>query len=458
MLIVRIGMLLVLLLSPARAEAATTPLTIFKRQATRAFQPSITVAYFPPARLVPLVPFILHILQITSLFIMVFKKTKTCSSEFDPFADENLEDDHPEAYRIFEYLGLNGQPLINERTELGYAQPVRIVAMMATVEETDEVAEGSTENDNGLQPPEGNIQAAPDNRQTQTSEEGQQAQTAQTSRDERPSSAAGGSSGQSTSETTQVTTAQPRQVRRSVFTRPPPGYYTRPRSPRSPTEHRRTPQAFFPPSRPLPRRRREPPRPTPLPEEPSQAVNSAPTAEEPIQVVNSAPVAEVEAAQQGVEVQEEVAAAVAEEEEVVNEEERDDASNWSSDWSDDEDAEAANPWIFTTHGNDSDESDWTSDYSLHGRPFFYDDSETDDLYEDDLTTESMLSTIPSPGLLIRDQFTQSSFPSEPSPSTTWALDEYLNDIEVYIRGSPLRNAPWRLEVPERPVLERRHSI
>ncbi|KAL5531854.1 hypothetical protein ACEPAF_5417 [Sanghuangporus sanghuang] len=275
------------------------------------------------------------------------------------------------------------------------------------------------------------------------------------SRDERPSSAAGGSSGQSASEATQRPAAQQQQVRRSVFTRPPPGYYTRPRSPRSPTEHRRTPQVFFPPSRPLPRRRREPQRPTPLPEEPSQAVNSTPTAEEPIQVVNSAPAAEVEAAQQGVEVEEEVAA---EEEEVVNEEERDDASNWSSDWSDDEDAEAANPWIFATHGNDSDESDWTSDYSLYGRPFFYEDSETGDLYEDDLTTESMLSTIPSPGLLVRDQFTQSSFPSEPSPSTTWALDEYLNDIEVYIRGSPLRNAPWRLEVPERPVLERRHSI
>ncbi|KAL5504527.1 hypothetical protein ACEPAH_7188 [Sanghuangporus vaninii] len=382
---------------------------------------------------------------------MVFKKTKACSSKFDPFADENLEDDYPEVYRILEYLGLDGQSLINERTKLGYAQPVRTVAMMATVEKTDEVAEGSTENNDGLQPPEGNIQAAPDNSQPQASDEGQQAQTAQILRSELPSTAVDGPSGQSASETTLVTTAQPRQVRRSVFTRPPPGYYTRPRSPLSPTERRRTPQVFFPPTRPLPRRRQEPQRPTPLPEEPTQAVNSAPTAEEPIQVVSSAPAAEVE-------VEVEAAAAMAEEEEVVNEEERDDASNWSSDWSDDEDAEAANPWIFTTHGNDSDESDWTSDYSLHGRSFFYVDSETDGLYEDDLTTESMLSTISSPGLLVRDQFTQSSLPSEPSPYTTWALDEYLNDVEVFIRGSPVRNAPWRLEVPERPVLERRHSI
>ncbi|OCB90945.1 Myo-inositol-1-phosphate synthase [Sanghuangporus baumii] len=383
------------------------------------------------------------------LFIMVFKKTKACSSKFDPFAGENLEDDHPEAYRILEYLGLNGQPLNTKKLELGYAQPVQIVTMMATVEETDEVAERTTENDNGLQPPEGNIQTAHDNRQPQTSDEGQQAQTAQISGSEHPSTAIDGPSGQSAPEATQGPNAQPRQVRRSVFTRPPPEYYTRPRRPPSPTEHRRIPQVFFPPNRPLPRRRQEPQRPTPPPEEPLQAVDSTPTTEVETteEVVVEEEVVE-ESAEEG----------AVEEEEVIDGEDRGDASNWSSDWSDDEDAEAANPWIFTTHGNDSDESDWTSDYSLHGRPFFYEDSETDDLYEDDLTTESMLSTIPSPGLLIRDQFTQSSFPSEPSPSTTWELDEYLNDIEVYIRGSPVRNAPWRLEVPERPILERRHSI
>ncbi|KAL5483069.1 hypothetical protein ACEPAI_8298 [Sanghuangporus weigelae] len=384
---------------------------------------------------------------------MVFKKPKACSSKFDPFADENLEDDHTEAYRILEYLGLNGQFLTAKNPELGYAQPVRIVAMMATVEETEEVAEGSTENDESLRPPEGNIHTALGNSEPQTPAESQQTETAENSTGEHPSTAAGGSNGQSASEVTQVTTDQPRQIRRSVFTRPPPEYYTRPRRPPSPIEHRRTPQVFFPPSRPLPRRRREPPRPTSPAEEPSQAVNSVPTAEELFQVMNSAPTAEVEAAQQEVEAEEEVA--VAEEEEAVNEEERDDASNWSSDWSDDEDAEDANPWMFTTHGYDSDESDWTEDYSLHGRSFFHDDSETDEV---DITMESMLSTIPSPGLLVRDQFTQSSFPSEPSPSTTWALDEYLDDIEVYIRGSPLRNAPWRLEVPERHVLERRHSI
>ncbi|KAL5504529.1 hypothetical protein ACEPAH_7190 [Sanghuangporus vaninii] len=389
---------------------------------------------------------------------MVFKKTKACSSKFDPFANENGGIVQQEAERMLQYLGLNGQSLKTRIIELGYTQPVQIVAMMATVAETDEVADGSTENNDGLQPPQGNIDTTTENSEPQTPDEGQQTQSAENSHDERPSGTADRSSGQSASEATQGPVAQQRQVRRSVFTRPPPGYYTRPRSPLSPTERRRTPQVFFPPTRPLPRRRQEPQRPTPLPEEPTQAVNSAPTAEEPIQVVSSAPTAEVEDAQQGVEVEEEAAAALAEEEEVVNEEERDDASNWSSDWSDDEDAEAANPWIFTTHGNDSDESDWTSDYSLHGRSFFYEDSETDDLYEDDLTTESMLSTISSPGLLVRDQFTQSSFPSEPSPYTTWALDEYLNDVEVFIRGSPVRNAPWRLEVPERPVLERRHSI
>ncbi|KAL5512528.1 hypothetical protein ACEPAG_3181 [Sanghuangporus baumii] len=383
---------------------------------------------------------------------MVFKKTKTCSSKFDPFEDENLANIRPEVYRILEYLGLDGQPLINERIELGYAQPVRIVAMMATVEETEEVAEGSAENDVGLRPPEGNIRTTLENSEPRTPAAGEQAQTVGSSRSERPSTAADGSSGQSASEATQGPTAQPRQVRRPVFT-VPPGYYTRPRRPPSPVEHWRTPQVFFPPSRPLPRRRREPQQPTPPGEEPPQAVNSAPTTEEPSQVVNSAPASEMEPAQDEVEVEEEIA--VAEEEEIANEEDRDDASNWSSDWSDDEDAEAVNPWMFTTHGNDSDDSDWTSDYSLHGRSFFHDDSETDEV---DITMESMLSTLPSPGLLVRDQFTQSSFPSEPSPSTTWALDEYLDDIEVYIRGSSPRNVPWMLEVPERPVLERRHSI
>ncbi|KAL5483067.1 hypothetical protein ACEPAI_8296 [Sanghuangporus weigelae] len=376
---------------------------------------------------------------------MVFKETKACSFKFNSFGHEDEEIIHREYEQMLEYLGQNGQPLTPQRNKLCYPRPVHIVAMMATVEETDEVAEGTIENNNGLRPPEGNIQAAPDNRQPQTPDEGQQTETAENSRGEHPSTTAGGFSGQPTSEATQGQTAQPRQVRRSVFTRPPPGYYTRPRSPPTPMEYRRTPQVFFPPSRPLPRRRWEPPRPTPLPEEPSQAVNSVPTVEELFQVLNSAPAPETEATQDEVEA----------EEEVVNEEERDDASNWSSDWSDDEDAEDANPWIFTTHSNDSDESDWTEDYSLHGRSFFHDDSETDEV---DITMESMLSTLPSPGLLVRDQLTQSSFPSEPSPSTTWALDEYLNDIEVYIRGSPTRNAPWRLEAPEMPVLERRHSI
>ncbi|KAL5512530.1 hypothetical protein ACEPAG_3183 [Sanghuangporus baumii] len=375
---------------------------------------------------------------------MVFKKTKACSSKFDLFVDENEGIVQREAEQVLQYLGQNGRPLNTQIIELGYTQPVYIVAMMATVEETEEVAEGSAENDVGLRPPEGNIRTTLENSEPRMPAAGEQAQTVGSSRSERPSTAVDRSSGQPTSEATQGSTAQPRQVRTSVFT-VPPDYHTRPRHPPSPIEHRRTPQVFFRPSRPLPRRRREPPRPTPLPEEPSQAVNSVPTAEELFQAMNSAPAAETRD-----EVEAEEEASVAEEEEVEK---------------------RRNEMMHPT-GRLTGPTTKTLRLSIRGclqrmemirmtriglRIIHSMDDPSFMTIPRRMRSTSVDSPV-SPGLLVRDQFTQSSFPSEPSPSTTWALDEYLDDIKVHIRGSPVRNAPWRLEVPVMPVLERRHSI